>query len=163
MGASHKDLRREVSEGRFRSDLYYRLAQAEVVVPALRERKEELPWLMQHALSGVPVSLHVSAVEAALLRPWPGNVREQHLAPEAGQPTSTASVVKAPGLPAPSEAAPAAPAARAAVPTKEAVAAALEQSGGNVSGACRILGIAPHNRTQLYRLMKEYGLGREGA
>jgi len=179
VGASHKDLRREVSEGRFRSDLFFRLAQAEVQLPALRERKEELPWLMQHALSGTSVALHASAVEAALLRPWPGNVREllaatraavttalaepvqdgvrvrdRHLAPDAG------TLVMA--RPSPPRAAPvAAPAPARQAPDRAAVLAALETSEGNISMACRVLGIPPHNRTQLYRLMKEYGITRE--
>ncbi len=186
VAASARDLRQAVTEGRFRNDLYYRLAQAELQMPALRERKEELPWLMQHALAGQPVSLHVTAVEAALLRPWPGNVREllaatrsaatqalaegppeavrlreKHLSPEAG------TLVRA--APAPRRSPPAAtqpgpaPAPKVPGPTREDLVEALRVSAGNVSGACRLLNIPLNNRTQIYRLMKEYGISREGA
>ena len=197
--ASAIDLRQAVASGRFRSDLYYRLAQAEVEVPALRERKEDLPWLMQYALSGQPVSLHASAVESAMLRHWPGNVREllaatrqaitaalaeiprdglrlrdRHLNPVAGARlgggrggdggsgggaaggVSVQEVVDAlneeeakegwvPPLPAPAP----------ARPSRERVREALDACDWNISATCRMLNI-PH-RTQLYRLMKDYG------
>jgi len=76
--ATHKDLRREVAEGRFRADLYYRVGRPEVRLPPLRERIDELPWLWQRALSSVAPQLKaaVSCIEACALRPWPGNVRE---------------------------------------------------------------------------------------
>ena len=200
VAASAIDLRAAVAEGKFRSDLYYRLAQAEVQVPALRERKEELPWLMQYALSGQPVSLHVSAVEAALVRPWPGNVREllsatrqagtealaeapkdgvrlreKHLHPDAGRAVAKVPGAKGRGLsieevvdalkkkgPDEGWVPPAPPAAaRPNVPTKEQVLEALKASQRNISAACRLLNIPAHNRTQLYRLMKEYGIPRD--
>ena len=190
VAASARNLREAVDAGRFRSDLYYRLVQAEVQMPALRERKEELPWLMQHALAGQPVTLHASAVEAALLRPWPGNVREllaatraaatqalaeapqeggvrlreKHLSAEAGTsvkgappPRRSPPAPKAPSTSLPSTSLRAGPG-----PSREEVLEALRVSGGNVSGACRALNIPLNNRTQLYRLMKEYGISREG-
>ena len=208
VAASAIDLRSAVEAGRFRRDLYYRLAQAEVQVPALRDRKEELPWLMQYALSGQPVSLHVSAVEAALLRPWPGNVREllsatrqaatqalaevpkdgvrlrdTHLPLDAGRPVTMAArgrglsieevvdalkkqgpddgwVPPAPSGGTPPSGSPAA--ARQSQLTKEQVLEALRASDWNIAAACRLLNIPAHNRTQLYRLMKEYGISREG-
>lgn len=194
VAASHRDLRSYASQGRFRTDLYYRLAQSEVQMPPLRERKEELPWLMQHALSDQPVTLHVTGVEAALLRPWPGNVREllaatrnaaaaalaevskdgvrlrdRHLSPEAGRHAEihTDDAPPPPRRPphpgggTPPGGTPAVASPR--VPTSEEVVEALKVSEGNVSGACRLLGIPPKNRTQLYRLMREYGISRGNA
>jgi DNA-binding NtrC family response regulator len=72
--ASHQPLRNRVKDGRFREDLFYRLNQEEVLLPPLRDRREEIPWLM--ALEMQDTALHCSAVEMALLRPWPGNLRE---------------------------------------------------------------------------------------
>ena len=188
VAASARDLRQAVTEGRFRNDLYYRLAQAELQMPPLRERKEELPWLMQHALAGQPVTLHVSAVEAALLRPWPGNVREllaatrnaataalaeapqdavrvreKHLSPEAGSLVKGAPVPRRSPPPAGAAMPPGvAPAPKSPGPSREVLVEALRVSGGNVSGACRLLNIPLNNRTQIYRLMKEYGISRGG-
>jgi transcriptional regulator with GAF, ATPase, and Fis domain len=77
--ATHKDLRGEVARGRFREDLYFRLARPEVHLPPLRERIEEIPWLIDMAVAQVAeqaLSVHFSFVETCLQRSWPGNVRE---------------------------------------------------------------------------------------
>jgi DNA-binding NtrC family response regulator len=76
--ATHRDLREGVAAGSFRADLNYRLSTFEVRLPPLRERVEEIPWLIQHAVaaSGQAIDVHASFVEACILRPWPGNVRE---------------------------------------------------------------------------------------
>lgn len=76
--ATHKNLRAAVAEGKFRADLYYRIGVLEASVPPLRERLEEIPWLIARAQSTLPeiASVHPSFVHACLLRPWPGNVRE---------------------------------------------------------------------------------------
>lgn len=76
--ATHKDLRTLTQEGKFRSDLYFRIGMPQVCIPPLRERKEEIPWLIVVAVSaGKPeLPIDVSLVESCILRPWPGNVRE---------------------------------------------------------------------------------------
>jgi DNA-binding NtrC family response regulator len=79
IAATHRDLRAEVAAGRFREDLYFRLAVAVVNVPPLRKRLEELPDLVASMLAslGRP-DLRASEATLALLRShtWPGNVRE---------------------------------------------------------------------------------------
>lgn len=79
VAATNRDLRSEVAAGRFRQDLYFRLAAAVVQVPPLRERTEDLPLLVGRLLEdlGHP-DAQVSPVALALLaeRSWPGNVRE---------------------------------------------------------------------------------------
>jgi DNA-binding NtrC family response regulator len=79
--ATHKDLRAEVVAGRFREDLYFRIGRPELALPLLRERPEEIPWLVRMAVQNVssseaPRTASVELVEACLLRSWPGNVRE---------------------------------------------------------------------------------------
>jgi transcriptional regulator of acetoin/glycerol metabolism len=76
--ATHRELRAQVAQGRFRDDLYFRIGRPEVAVPPLRGRLEEMPWLIARELqrASLRVEAHVSLVEACLVRPWPGNVRE---------------------------------------------------------------------------------------
>jgi transcriptional regulator with AAA-type ATPase domain len=81
--ATWKNLRAEVTAGRFRDDLYFRIGQPEIRLPALRERSEEVPWHIQQVLdefqqvgSHPNVQASASFVEACMLRQWPGNVRE---------------------------------------------------------------------------------------
>lgn len=78
VSASHRSLQAEVAAGRLREDLYYRIGRPAERVPALRERREEIPWLIEQELRSNHPSLraHASLVEACLLRHWPGNVRE---------------------------------------------------------------------------------------
>jgi two-component system, NtrC family, response regulator GlrR len=84
LAATHRDLSRDVDRGRFRSDLFYRLAVVRVRVPPLRERLDDLPLLVATLLAdlgerhGEAVPRELSAVALARLgeRAWPGNVRE---------------------------------------------------------------------------------------
>ncbi len=78
VSATHKDLRVEVGAGRFREDLYFRLSRPKISLPPLRERREEIPWLIDRALKQLAPQLEArpSLVELCLLRHWPGNVRE---------------------------------------------------------------------------------------
>jgi DNA-binding NtrC family response regulator len=78
--ATHVDLQRAVSDGRFREDLYYRLNVIPVTVPPLRERKEDIPRLVDFFLKrhegGKGLSLSPEAMELLVLHDWPGNIRE---------------------------------------------------------------------------------------
>lgn len=81
--ATNKDLAAEVQAGRFRSDLFYRINVIRIIIPPLRERKEDLPLLVDHiiqrmnALKGREVSgISQQVIEAFLHYDWPGNVRE---------------------------------------------------------------------------------------
>jgi DNA-binding NtrC family response regulator len=82
LAATHRDLRADADAGRFRLDLYFRLAVVTVHVPALRERGEDIPGLVEHFLRELghrgPVDEVIAPAQLArLLRhPWPGNVRE---------------------------------------------------------------------------------------
>src|SRR6266700_2708143 len=76
--ATNRDLLAAVAAGAFRGDLYYRVTRSHVVLPTLRARREEIPWLAQLGAERVAPDLPLAAdlVEACLLRPWPGNARE---------------------------------------------------------------------------------------
>ncbi len=83
MAASNRDLEIEVSEKRFRADLFFRLAVVTLTLPSLRERYEDIPYLVENYLSHFRAQLraevegiHPDALEAMLLYAWPGNVRE---------------------------------------------------------------------------------------
>ena len=84
LAATHRDLEMEVREERFREDLFFRLTPITIVLPPLRERRDDIPLLAERLLRracarhgvAAPVSLSTEASEALLAYDWPGNVRE---------------------------------------------------------------------------------------
>lgn len=90
IAATHIDLARAVEEGRFREDLFYRLRVVPIHIPPLRERREDLTYLISHLLErigsrrGRAVRLAPAALEALVAGNWPGNVRELENALEYG-------------------------------------------------------------------------------
>lgn len=83
IAATNKRLKEEVAAGRFRDDLYYRLAVVEINMPPLRERKEDIPFLVEHFLdkhrysaTSQPARISEEALAALQQYDWPGNVRE---------------------------------------------------------------------------------------
>jgi serine/threonine-protein kinase PknK len=80
MGATHRDLQAMVREGKFREDLYYRLAVITVEIPALRERSEDMPALVEHFVKRYSGNRKIKVTRGALAvlaaAPWPGNVRQ---------------------------------------------------------------------------------------
>jgi DNA-binding NtrC family response regulator len=81
--ATHKDLKKLVETGEFREDLYYRIHVVDLLIPPLRERKEDILWLAGRMLDaetarhgGARRSLAPAAEKALLDYPWPGNIRE---------------------------------------------------------------------------------------
>jgi DNA-binding NtrC family response regulator len=83
VAATNKDLRREIREGRFREDLYYRLNVIPIQLPSLRERRQDIPLLVNHFLEKYnrENDKHVTRISPEVLDrlleyPWPGNVRE---------------------------------------------------------------------------------------
>lgn len=78
IAATQRDLQEEVENGRFREDLYYRLRVWDIQLPALRERREDIPLLVEHWLRRVGDGRRATpaALEALRAHAWPGNVRE---------------------------------------------------------------------------------------
>jgi DNA-binding NtrC family response regulator len=174
IAATNRDLEREVAEGRFRQDLYYRLNVVQVTVPPLRERREDLAVLARHftdrlAAEGARVEgVSPEALRVLAAYRWPGNIRELQNAVEHAAAVGEGGPIRAEDLPERVRGAGAgtetAPAASAADPAGEgsleacvrrAVAEALRRSGGRRREAARILGIG---EATLYRKLKKYGL-----
>ncbi len=78
LAATHRDLRNDIDAGKFREDLYYRLSQVRVFLPALRERREDLPLLCRRFLEREHpgVRVEADALEYLAQQPFPGNLRE---------------------------------------------------------------------------------------
>ena len=101
IAATNRDLAREVARGNFRQDLYYRLNVVTLRLPPLRERKEDIPLLVDHFLArfGSRHSLSPAALEAMLAYDWPGNVRELQNAVERMTALNSGDVLNVPDLP----------------------------------------------------------------
>jgi transcriptional regulator with GAF, ATPase, and Fis domain len=78
IAATRRNLQREVQAGKFREDLYFRLAVVPITVPALRARRDDIPPLVQHILkaSGGGLTVSDETMQSLLAHDWPGNVRE---------------------------------------------------------------------------------------
>ena len=166
LAATNRDLIEMVNEGTFRDDLYYRLAVAEVHIPPLRERRDDIPLLGQHffdQLTGDGQQLDAETIQALVKHSWPGNVRElrnaiQRVALLDEEPVSQAHARTAetgPGSPLSvrfdisyKEARDLLLAEFQALYTKEM----LDRSGGAVAAAARLAGV---DRMTFYRLMKK--------
>jgi DNA-binding NtrC family response regulator len=160
--ATLRDIPERVAAGKFREDLYYRLGRPSVRLPPLRDRLEEIPYLIDHALAAVSPALtpEPTFVETCLLREWPGNVRELlnevrragHEAIEKGRSNvelldfATSAGLR-PGAPP--------PAAPPAFPERPQIESALRAEGGNVTRAAQRLGL---HRNQLRRWLSRHDL-----
>jgi DNA-binding NtrC family response regulator len=91
IAATNKDLETEVSEGRFREDLYYRLNVIQLNVPPLRERRDDIPLLASHFASGTIIG--ADAMRVLTSYDWPGNVRELENCIERALILSSGSIV----------------------------------------------------------------------
>ena len=165
LSATNADLGEEVSGGRFRQDLLFRLNTIEIRVPPLRERREDIPllaslFLRQHSgryrkkLSG----FDAAALQALMEHSWPGNVRELDHAVERGVLMASGDLVRASDLSLRAG-------GREASPRLEEmgleevefflIKKALAKFGGNVSQAAQALGLS---RSALYRRIQRFGL-----
>ncbi len=183
IAATNRDLRAEVAAGRFRNDLFYRLAVVELKVPPLRERREDIPYLtaamvkeFADRLRRPELALSPGAERLLMSATWPGNVRElrnvieracilaeSHWITEREVARSLAAAVDTrpsdqPTAATRTEAAASAPAASLSDLERDHIARVLEQTHGNKQAAAAILGLS---RRALYRRLHRYGLIRE--
>jgi DNA-binding NtrC family response regulator len=182
IAATHRDLAREVARATFRQDLYYRLNVITIRLPPLRDRKEDIPLLVDRFLrkTGERYTVAQEAMDMLMRHDWPGNVRELHNAVERMVAMAEGPLLMGRDLPSAvltswhSEqfapvAALAAAVSRGGVPVgsepgrilplheveKRAIIEALEETKGDRGVAAMMLGIG---RTTLYRKLKEYSL-----
>jgi DNA-binding NtrC family response regulator len=176
IAASNKELAREVTTGRFREDLFYRLNVIPITMPALRERRSDIPLLIRHFLAvhnlrrrGRGVSVSDDAMMHLWGYDWPGNVRELENVVERLVVLADEPVVGTPHLPpaitALASLRSAAPAAHdgrgldlnAAIEElqQRLIAEALRRTQGNKQAAARLLGL---KRTTLIAKLRRRGL-----
>jgi DNA-binding NtrC family response regulator len=169
ISATNLDLHQEVAEGRFRGDLLYRINTVEIHVPALRERREDVPLLAEHFLRGFSqrygkrlAGFDSDAMRALLDYAWPGNVRElSHTVERAVLLAGDERVGVADLNLRPPAAARGGGAGGGLedMPLEEVerhmIRKALDRHGGNVSHAAEALGIS---RSALYRRLEKHGL-----
>jgi DNA-binding NtrC family response regulator len=173
--STHRDLQKLVSEGRFREDFFYRIGGMKIVVPPLRERPDDIPWLIGHFLEkfnvgapGAAKSASTQAVQAALSYPWPGNVRELRNRVERAAVMARTSHIMPPDLfpelssAAAESAEPARPIATLSEAREDAerrqIEIALKETHGHLIEAARLLGVS---RTTLWEKMRRLGLAAE--
>lgn len=151
--ATNRNLRKEVAEGRFREDFYYRLNVVTIDVPPLRERKDDIPALIKGLIERINKNLgtHVTKVSDGALRrimsnDWPGNVRELENTLTRAIVLSKSDVIEAEAIPDPTH--------KETTETfynwrrtldeveREHIAKVLEGVGGNRTEASRVLGIS---------------------
>ncbi len=169
IAATNADLARKVQEGLFREDLYYRLKVMVIHLPPLRERREDIPFLVEHFLGFFNKRFHKSisgiskeVLDLLMSYDWPGNIRELKHAVEHAVILSSDHELKPEHLPkdllatatdiTPQDGQP----ARAL--TREALLSALSQTDGNRAKTARILKLS---RTTLYNKIKEFNLQPE--
>jgi len=169
--ATNKDLAREVQEGRFREDLYYRINVITIELPPLRERAGDVPLLARHFLqmytarhNRPKAGISDRAIDCLERHPWLGNVRELENVIERAVLLSKGSVIEAEDLPAcVRELSQQMPGPIDIVtlrqaksePEKKLILQTLDAHQGNRLKTAKALGI---NRTTLYKKMKRYGL-----
>jgi two-component system response regulator AtoC len=185
LAATNRDLLAEVAAKRFRSDLYYRINVVELTVPPLRDRREDIPYLVaafvRDAAARLRKPLHglTAAAERQLMaRAWDGNIRElrntieracilaegnwvteRELKQSASRPTALGPAAVPSAVSDVSEGED----VRLSARERDHIRQVLERSGGNKMAAARALGL---DRRTLYRRLDRYGLGsiaRRGA
>ncbi|HUE85483.1 MAG TPA: sigma-54 dependent transcriptional regulator [Vicinamibacterales bacterium] len=168
LAATNVDVDRAVAEGKFRQDLFYRLGVVVITLPPLRDRREDIPLLIERFLKGAcakagkRVELTPAAVESLSSYPWPGNVRELENMIERLVVFSRGSRIDAGDLPP--TVTPRAPALEKRLfddlPLLEELERryllhVLEQVGNNRTRAAEVMGI---DRRTLYRMAERFGI-----
>jgi len=172
ISASNRDLEQMVADGSFRQDLFYRLVVFPIELPALRERRDDIPLLVDHFIekyardTGKRVTgIEPTAIAALKAHEWPGNVRELENVIHRSLLVADGSEITADDLPPGLGSRSVDPGATSSTPIsvamsleeleKAAIEKALKRHQGNLSDVARQLGIG---RSTLYRKLEQYGL-----
>jgi DNA-binding NtrC family response regulator len=170
IAATNKPLEEAIKGGRFRDDLYYRLNVVTIELPALKERRQDIPELIEHFLGNRQVgprrfTIDPEALQALTRYDWPGNVRELANVIERAQILAADQRISIDDLPENIDATPA-PDSAAADPNflreveRQHLIQVLQQEKGNKVHTAKALGIS---RRALYRLLEKYRLTDEPA
>lgn len=163
--ATNAPIHELVQRGAFRQDLFYRIKTVEVNLPPLRNRKEDIPVLVNHYLTEFCKRYNKTlAIDSALTEQlcryrWPGNIRELQHAIERAVilcRSENLSLEDLQLVPQPPPSTASSKTLNLSEVEKEAIIEAVKSSSGNLTRAAETLGIG---RTTLYRKMEEYGLG----
>ena len=172
LAATNKDILKQVEEGNFREDLYYRLNVVQIHMPALRERKEDIPSLAEYFLEifrkergELSLKLSKTAMDKIMHYDWPGNIRELRNAMERAVVMGDGKEIRPEDLPM-TDSRNAYPGLEVGITLNEAlnrfkkefILLNLRETNGNRSKASKIMGI---QRTYLSRLISKYDL-RDG-
>ncbi|MGQ9707969.1 MAG: sigma-54-dependent transcriptional regulator [bacterium] len=162
IAATNRNLIEEVKAGRFREDLYYRLAVFPISAPPLREHREDIPALCEHILSRLGYQRQLTSEVIKLLTDydWPGNVRELENVLERALILSAGAEIMPRHLQFPEPVTlPKSAQSSASGPLleveKQIIIEALKRAGGNKSKAAKLLGIT---RRMLYTKLAKYGI-----
>jgi two-component system response regulator HydG len=170
VAATNEDLQRNVKAGKFREDLWFRLRVVPVRLPPLRERREDVPLLVEHfvkkhalRLSRPPLLPDADAMKALLDHPWPGNIRELEHAIERGLLLARGDAITLADLPPELTPQPGEAAVSGEGRYRRARDAwerkffedLLREAGGSVGKAAELAGI---HRSTLYEKLSRYGL-----
>jgi transcriptional regulator with GAF, ATPase, and Fis domain len=169
LAATNQNLERAVREGKFRQDLYYRLAVLEITMPTLRERREDIPMLVRHFVQKhakrckvKPRPISRQALACLVQYDWPGNVRELENAVEHALVLGSSEMILPEDLPEsllerdpPPEMTEAKYHAAVKELKKQLIRDAVEQTQGSYADAARILGVHPN---YLHRLIRNLEL-----
>lgn len=166
IAATNRNLESMVSDGRFREDLYYRLNVFSVTVPPLRERREDIPLLLDHFLKKFAQSMNKSvngfspaAMDLLVAYDWPGNVRELQNAMERAVLVCTGQEIQPGDLPFRAGKLEELMASRAlSSMEREHIRRVLEETHGNISQAARLLEI---DRVTLYNKIRKFDLKQQ--
>jgi DNA-binding NtrC family response regulator len=167
IAATNKHLEEEQKQGRFREDLFFRLNVISIVLPPLRERRQDIPALVEHFLTHrqlgrIRCQVCPRAMNALLNYDWPGNIRELANVLERAQILAEDSMITLDDLPEPIQATPIEVEQLSTDPLnlrdleRRTAREALRLANGNKVHAAKALGIS---RRALYRLIEKYQLG----
>ncbi len=170
IAATNQNLKQLVAEGKFRDDLYYRINVFSIILPPLKERREDIPLLVTHFIDKyrIETGKNVDKISEAALQilmdyDWPGNVRQLENSIEHAMVIAHGNTIVPENLPALGKKEPGKDSAADTSMSleeveKQHIISVLKETKNNISQASEILGI---NRATLYRKMKEYGIESE--
>ena len=168
VSATHRDLDAALAAGQFREDLYYRIDVVSLQLPALAERREDVPLLAEHFLRRLAdkyakrlTGFAPDALETLATAPWPGNVRQLHNVVEQVCALATTALIPRALVERALRVQPAEPLGYAEAKRRferNYLIQLLKLTAGNVSDAARL---AERNRTEFYRLLQRHGLAPE--